>query len=143
MNDLQFSGEEWAKTRDVGGNGQNHSPLISATPFVWRDPASIPPRAWLYGRHYIRQFLTCTIASGGIGKTSLAIGETLAMASGRPLLGIQPAERCRVWLWNGEDPRDELDRRIIAAMQHHNLTAADIGGVFVPQRRPRHPDHFG
>ena len=44
------------------------------------------------------------------------------MASGQPLLGIQPAERARVWIWNGEDPRDELDRRIIAAMQHHKLT---------------------
>ena len=47
-------------------------------------PAGIPPRAWLYGKHYVRQFLTCTIAPGGLGKTSLVIGEALAMASQTP-----------------------------------------------------------
>jgi hypothetical protein len=101
---------------------------IVATPFVWRDPAGIPPRAWLYGKHYIRQFLTCTIAPGGLGKTSLVIGEALAMASQRPLLGLTPTERARVWLWNGEDPADELQRRIVAAMIHHGLTPEDVAG---------------
>ena len=109
-------------------SGQDKAPLISATPFVWRDPANIPPRAWLYGKHYIRKFLSSTIAPGGLGKTSLAIVEALAVASGQPLLGTRPAERAHVWIWNGEDPRDELDRRIIAAMQHHNLKPVDIEG---------------
>src|SRR6516165_45176 len=27
---------------------------LTASPFTWRDPVDIPPRAWLYGRHYIR-----------------------------------------------------------------------------------------
>jgi hypothetical protein len=103
-------------------------PAVTATPFRWRDPAKIPSRKWLYGRHYARQFLTCTIAASGMGKTSLAISEALAMASGKPLLGITPPERARVWLWNGEDPRDELDRRIIAAMLHYDLKSADIEG---------------
>jgi hypothetical protein len=103
-------------------------PSITATPFLWRDPASIPARRWLYGRHFIRQFLTCTIAPGGMGKTTLLVSEALAMASGKPLLGITPNERARVWLWNGEDPRDELDRRIMAAVVDHKLTPADIAG---------------
>jgi hypothetical protein len=104
-----------------------HKP-ITATAFRWREPATIPPRRWLYGRHYARQFLTCTIASSGMGKTSLAISEALAMASGKPLLGITPPERARVWLWNGEDPRDELDRRIEAAMLHYGLKPEDVEG---------------
>ena len=101
---------------------------IVATRFTWRDPAGIPPRAWLYGKHYVRQFLTCTIAPGGLGKTSLVIGEALAMASQRPLLGLTPTERARVWLWNGEDPADELQRRIVASMIHHGLTPEDVAG---------------
>jgi hypothetical protein len=105
-----------------------HKPAISATPFRWRDPAKIPARKWLYGRHYARQFLTCTIASSGMGKTSIAIGEALAMTSGKPLLGIIPPARARVWLWNGEDPRDELDRRIEAAMLHYGLKPAEVEG---------------
>ena len=101
---------------------------ISATPFVWRDPATIPPRAWLYGKHYIRKFLTCTVGLGGGGKTSALIVEALAMATGRPLLGIKPVERARVWIWNGEDPAEELDRRIIAAMIQHDVKPEDVEG---------------
>jgi hypothetical protein len=59
---------------------EQDKPAIAATPFRWRDPDKIPARKWLYGRHYARQFLTCTIASSGMGKTSLAIGEALSMA---------------------------------------------------------------
>jgi hypothetical protein len=49
------------------------------------------------------------------------------MASGKPLLGVKSRGQFRVWLWNGEDPRDELDRRISAAMQHYGLTPDDVG----------------
>jgi hypothetical protein len=120
-----------AESRSNGPETTGDAPkpsIISATPFRWRDPAKIPARQWLYARHYARQFLTCTIAASGMGKTSLAIGEALAMASGKPLLGITPPERARVWLWNGEDPRDELDRRIVAAMLHYDLKPADVEG---------------
>jgi RecA-family ATPase len=113
------------------GNGtgvETQPPAISASPFVWRDPATIPPRAWLYGKHYIRKFLTCTVGLGGGGKTSELVVEALAMATGRPLLGITPAERARVWIWNGEDPVEELDRRIVAAMIKHDIKPEDIEG---------------
>ena len=39
---------------------------LVATPYVWRDPETIPPRAWLYGRHYIRKFVSATAT----GRTS-------------------------------------------------------------------------
>src|SRR5436305_880618 len=58
---------------------------IAATPFSWLDPADIPPRQFLYGGHLIRQFVSTTVAPGGIGKSSLGILEALAMASGKPL----------------------------------------------------------
>lgn len=95
--------------------------------YTFPDPASIPRREWVYGDHYIRNFVSATVAPGGLGKSSLTIVEALAMASGQPLLGIIPRGRFRVWLWNGEDPRDELDRRIGAAMRHYGLTAGDLG----------------
>lgn len=50
------------------------------------------------------------------------------MATGRPLLGITPAQRARVWIWNGEDPAEEIDRRIIAAMIQHEIKPEDIEG---------------
>src|SRR6266851_1009986 len=55
---------------------------ISPTPFVLRHPAEIQPREWLYGNHYIRKFVTATIAPGGMGKSSLALAEAVAMCTG-------------------------------------------------------------
>lgn len=109
---------------------------IRATPYSFIDPAAIPPRQWLYGTHYIRSFVSATVAPSGVGKSSLEIVEALAMASGKPLLGVQPRGRFRVWLWNGEDPMDELNRRVAAAMQLHGLTREDIGDrLFVDSGR--------
>lgn len=80
--------------------------------------AAIPPRQWLYGRHYIRNFLSVTVAAGGTGKTAVTLAEAMAMATGRPLLGIETDKR-RVWVWNLEDPIDELRRRFAAISQHY------------------------
>ncbi|QRM28683.1 AAA family ATPase [Microvirga sp. VF16] len=107
---------------------QKPQPLVSATPFKWRDPKTIPPREWIYGRHYIRQFASTTVAPGGVGKTNLAIVEALAICTGRDLLGVTPNERTKVWLWNGEDPRDELERRVGAAMMFYGIRSEEIEG---------------
>jgi hypothetical protein len=103
------------------------APTLQPTLYSCPDPTRIPVREWLYGDHYIRGFVSATVAPGGVGKSSLTIVEALAMATGKPLLGVQPKGQFRVWLWNGEDPRDELNRRIAAAMMYYGLSAADIG----------------
>lgn len=107
------------------------SSAIKATPTTLLDPKSIPPRCWVYKPHYIRQFVSLLISTGGIGKSSLAISEALAMVSGKPLFGIPPLafpnETLRVWYWNGEDPLEELYRRFAAAMKHYKLAKDEIG----------------
>lgn len=108
------------------------------TEFSWRDPSTIPPRPWLYGQHLIRKQVSVTVAPGGVGKSSLSICEALAMVSGRELLGDWTAKDLKVWIYNLEDTRDELDRRIIATMQHHNVTPEEIAGrLFVDSGRER------
>lgn len=102
--------------------------LIKARPFEWIDPAEIPRREWLLGRHLIRKFISATISPGGIGKSSLAIAEALSMATGRNLIGHQPHGRRRVWYVNLEDPYDELQRRIVAACLHYEIEPADLHG---------------
>lgn len=101
---------------------------ISATPFAWVDPRQIPPRSWIYGRHYARKFISATVAPGGVGKSSLTIVEALSIASGRALLNVTPDEKTAVWLWNGEDPLEELQRRVAAAAMHHGIGEADLAG---------------
>lgn len=113
---------------DLAPLAEHVDPVRWAQPFVWRDPADIPPRRWLYKPHLIRGFVSLTVSPGGVGKSTLTLCEALALASGRSLLGILPSERTRVWCWNGEDPGEEIERRIQAAMMHHQLKPADLEG---------------
>lgn len=107
------------------------SKSVKATPFEWINAESIAPRAWLYGNHLIRRFVSLTVSPGGIGKSSLVMMEALCMTSGENLLiddKCRTPEPLRVWYWNGEDPQDETQRRVIAAAMHHGLTPEKIGG---------------
>ena len=103
------------------------APLISATPYVWRDPATIPARPWLYGRQLLRGSVAVVVAPGATGKTALLTGMALALATGRPLLGQSVwGGAKRVWLWNLEDSREELARGIQAAAIRWALTPGDL-----------------
>ena len=128
-----YDGDFW----DVSGQPDEHVQIIKATPFVWRDPSLIPPRKWLYGTHLIRKFLSLDIAPGGLGKSSVKIVEALAMASNVVLLGKPVHEGPhRVWLYNLEDPAEETERRIAAALVNFKLGPDDIADrLFVDSGR--------
>jgi hypothetical protein len=103
--------------------------LITATPFEWRDEADLPKRQWLYGRHLLRKFLSVDVAAGGVGKSSLKVGEALALSSGRDLYGQTLHEGpLRTWLYNLEDPNEETERRVHATAKRFGIKPADLGG---------------
>jgi len=82
--------------------------------------SALPMREFLFGPAYQRHQVTLTIAAGGTGKTSLCIAEAVAMASGSSF--IEKSHRpLRVWIYNGEEPLDEIDRRIKAAAMAQKL----------------------
>jgi hypothetical protein len=111
---------------------------LQATPFVYRRPETLPRRQWLYGRQYIRRFVSGTVAAGGMGKSALALVEAIAMATGRDLLGHRPRGKYRVWYINGEDPRDEIDRRIGGILLRYGISPEEIEGhLFVDSGRDR------
>jgi hypothetical protein len=116
------------QANETKGKTDSTPTLIVPTPYICRDPSEIEPRQWLYGRHYIRKYVTATIGAPGMGKTSLSLVEAIAMASGKDLLGATVREPLRVWGWNGEDPRDEIERRVAAILLHYNLSSDDLGG---------------
>ena len=93
----------------------------NASPLRWHATSKLPLREWLYGRDLIRKFVTVTVAAGGTGKTLLTIVEALAMASGRNLIGNTPSGPLTVWLYNLEDPLDEMERRVLAAAKHYGI----------------------
>ena len=127
-----------ASSKGDDGNGQTegqkHEKRARGTfvlrPFVPFDLASLPPRQWLYGRHYQRRTVSATISPGGFGKSSLDMVELVAMATCRNLLGEQPTERLRCWFHNGEDPLEELNRRLGAICLHYGIPQEELRGWF-------------
>ncbi|KQO59236.1 hypothetical protein ASF24_13835 [Methylobacterium sp. Leaf86] len=101
---------------------------LKASPYVYRDPSKIPPRAWLYDRRLIRGFISTTVAPGGIGKSSLELVEAIALATGRTLLGVPVPVPCRVWYWCGEDPLEEIERRVAAILIRYGIDPAELDG---------------
>lgn len=105
-------------------------PWLSPTPFEWTDPATIPPREWVYDTHLIRKFVSLTVSPGGLGKSSLALVEALSLVTGRALLpdAVLHEGPLRVWYWNGEDPQEETKRRVMAACKHYGISREALGG---------------
>jgi hypothetical protein len=95
------------------------------------DETQLPPREWIYGKHYQRGVISGTIAPGGSGKTSLCMVEAIAMATCRNLLGEQPVERVRVWYHNAEDTQDEVNRRVVAICKHFQIPQQELAGWFI------------
>src|SRR5208283_5614809 len=77
---------------------------LTAEPAALPEPATIPPREWLYGTRLIRRFVSVLAAPGGVGKSALALGIAAALATGRPILGERVHHSVPVWLLNLEDP---------------------------------------
>jgi RecA-family ATPase len=110
------------------GEQKARPPRVVLRPFQPFNPATLPPRRYLYGKHYQRCTVSGTIGSGGTGKTTLDIVDGIAMATGRNLTGEQPDERCRVWIHNGEDNLNELNRRIAAVCQYYKIPLEELKG---------------
>ena len=124
------------ETGEVLGDEPEPPPRLAFTRYVRINPGNIPPRRFLYGRHYIRQFLSTDISPGGIGKSSLAIADAVAMAAHKDFLGTLPTERIKVAYWNGEDPLEELQRRVEAVCLHYGIAPEETDGhLFIDSGR--------
>ena len=102
--------------------------IFLPTAFVYRDPALIPRRECLYAEHYFRKFASATVAPGGVGKSSLGLAEAVAMILKKDWLGKPPEELLKCWYLNGEDPPEEMERRIAAVYQHYRVDGRDLEG---------------
>jgi hypothetical protein len=86
-----------------------------------------PPRAWAYGSFLMYQATSGVAAPPGVGKTTfsfqiaIAFGLDLNFGPWSPV----PGGGGRVWLFNGEEPREELDRRFLAACIEMGVESAE------------------
>ena len=132
---IQPEGESEA-TEEHEPPAPKNKPAFVATPFEWINPVDLKRREFAFGTHYIRKYVSVTVSPGGIGKTSNSIVEALSMASGRILTGDKPQSQLKCWIFNAEDPRDEMERRIMAACIHYNMKKEDFEGrLFVDTGR--------
>jgi hypothetical protein len=126
-NVVQFAPPDYLSEGMIGDPIRPPPPL-KATPFVWRPEEEIPARQWLYGKHLLRKFVSVDVAAGGLGKSSVKIGEALAMTANRSLYGSTIHDGpLRVWLFNLEDPAEEQERRIHATAKWFKITPDEIG----------------
>ena len=120
-------------------DGATDKRLQRETPRPWaRDPATIPPRQTLYDGHYFRKAASVTVGAGGRAKTTRAIYEAISMACGFDLATREeiPAGKLAVWILNGEEDQDELDRRVAATCLHYDVSTEDLGSrLFVQSVR--------
>jgi hypothetical protein len=95
--------------------------------------ANVPHRQWLYGTYLIRGEITVLAAPGGAGKTALANGIAVEVATGKEKLGEKVWKRDdqKVLYFNGEDSRTEIERRLLAFCRQHNVTKLDIDRLYV------------
>jgi RecA-family ATPase len=129
----QEASGEGIKTKDMPKDEPREeaprAPFI-LRPFKAFDPGGLPPREFLFGKHYQRRTVSGTVAPGGTGKSSLVMVESVAMATGRNLLNEEVRERVRVWYHNGEDNMVELQRRLAGICQHYNIPMEELESWF-------------
>jgi hypothetical protein len=88
----------------------------------------LPPREWILGNIFCRQFLSSLLGSGGVGKTALRLVQALEVATGRSLTGEHVHQRCVVLFLSFEDGILELKRRVRAAMLYHSVSDEEVDG---------------
>jgi hypothetical protein len=118
-------------------NSTVHQLPLAVEPFTWPDPASLAPRPWLLGVQALAGYVTAIVSPGGVGKTALSIGMALSVAANRPLLEHRVWVPGPVWIWNLEDGRDELVRRVAAAAKHYRLDRATCAPIYINSGRDR------
>jgi hypothetical protein len=94
--------------------------------------SSIPHRRWLYGVDLVRGDITLLAAPGGVGKSSLALGMAVSIATGRGLLQekIWGKELTALYI-NAEDSAVEMRRRFWAFCLKHNVAEQDLSRLWL------------
>ena len=86
----------------------------------------LKPRQNIYGSKLYRGTVSAIVGHGGTAKSTLALLEAAAMASGRQLAHDKPLETLRVLYVNYEDSVDEMSLRVAGLMKVHQLATADF-----------------
>ena len=97
--------------------------------------SNIPHRHWLYGTYLIRGEITVVAAPGGAGKTALATGMAVEIATGTEASRGEDlgGHDLKVLYINAEDGGTEIERRVWAfCLAHaHKITGQNLDRLYV------------
>ncbi len=132
---------------DVGPDGLLTKPggtLSVAEQIQWTDAATQPddyePPAmgWVVLNVIPRNEVSFVYGQGGTGKTLLFMQLAICLATGRPWLGQETAQKLRAGAFWCEDKPDEIARRHRGIMRAMNLQFQDLGGRYIYASRRGH-----
>lgn len=84
------------------------------------------PRPWAYGNFLMYGAVSAIPAPPGVGKTTFSMQLAIAFALDLEFGPWKPRKGGggKVWLYNGEEPKDELDRRFVASCTEMEIDPA-------------------
>jgi hypothetical protein len=128
------------ETEDVTGKDLEDEKALAPIALEFISSSRVPPTEWVIPGRLVKKFVTVTAAPGGYGKTTLTMQEALSIATGKSLGIGEVRETGPVWVFNNEDPRDEILRRILAIAKHWSLDLKELnrqGNIFINSGRKR------
>lgn len=116
--------------REKSNGTKRHPFAFDPKPYNPPDPAKIPKRDWLYGKHYLRGVVTATLGAPGRLKSTNSMTEIVGMVIGRDLFTGKPLPcgPLRGAYVNGEENQDELDRRFAGVCQCYRIKKEEYEG---------------
>lgn len=90
----------------------------------------LPPIQWVYGNFLQRGTVSALIGAAGQGKSMIALGIGLCLTFGENFYFDTVKQKAKVWLFNGEDSKDSLHRRIHSFCEKNELNPKDLEGQF-------------
>ena len=116
---------------DLFATRKEHRELKAFTLGAGFDASKIPPRQWVFGKRFLRGYLTATVGRAGVSKSTFSILTCLSVALNKSLTGeTVHKEGGQVLIINNEDQKHEIERRFAAACLHYDIDFADVEDRF-------------
>ncbi|WP_240006245.1 AAA family ATPase [Pseudaquidulcibacter saccharophilus] len=111
-------------------SGEAQKLPIKIEGFLHSEYCELPPIQWVYGNFLQRGTVSALIGAAGQGKSMIALGMGICLAFGESFYFDTVKQKSRVWLFNGEDSKDNLQRRIHAFCKKNELNPKELEGQF-------------